>query len=262
MSDVFEPCQSQFVDRPMLGPAMAAIKEFHYDKGISPRCEMPMGVESSQMLSNTVREMVACGKHFEQFCDVSKYDPRYLRAHLILEECGEMLDGMFKGDVVETLDGLADLIYVLLGTAVQFGLPLDLAFDEVHASNMTKAPRTGARLRDKGDTYVPPNILACLSGTPYQAALITETLATTEIGETSFDFHEWVERAYPDIVKKWGDRLRGVLVSETVNGKIEQTYVIEYPEGFTCGYGMQRNSSIAAEMLEAWNNHRRSTSRA
>jgi len=40
--------------------------------------------------------------------------------------------------MIETLDALADILYVTLGAGVSFGLQLDKAFDLVHQSNMSK----------------------------------------------------------------------------------------------------------------------------
>lgn len=87
-------------------------------------------------------------------------DPSYLRLSLITEELAELVDAINRGSEVDTLDALADLIYVVVGTAVTFGLPLAEAFAEVHKSNMTKAVRKpgDTRLRDKGETYVAPDL--------------------------------------------------------------------------------------------------------
>lgn len=82
-------------------------------------------------------------------------DPRFLRTHLILEETAELLEAMGRGDELLLLDALADLIYVILGTAIMFDLPLAEAFVEVHKSNMTKKVRTDSRCRDKGDWSLP-----------------------------------------------------------------------------------------------------------
>ena len=55
---------------------------------------------------------------------------------------------------------LADIIYVLVGFAVTFGLPLEKVFEEVHKSNMTKT--LGNKREDgkilKGEDYVPPRL--------------------------------------------------------------------------------------------------------
>lgn len=52
---------------------------------------------------------------------------------------------------------LADIIYVTVGMAVTFGLPLEEVFKRTHESNMTK---TGDKREDgkilKGEDYVPP----------------------------------------------------------------------------------------------------------
>lgn len=87
-------------------------------------------------------------------------DQGLFRSHLMVEELSETLDAIADGDRERILDGLADLTYVVLGTAVAFNLPLPAAFEAVHGSNMTKtrACANDPRLRHKGHTYEPPNI--------------------------------------------------------------------------------------------------------
>lgn len=94
--------------------------------------------------------------------DGNGYDDRLMRGHLMMEELAESLNAMADGDEAALLDGLADLKYVTHGTAVAFDLPLEEAFEEVHASNMTKNVGGGPRLSDKGQDYRPPNLLAVL----------------------------------------------------------------------------------------------------
>lgn len=65
-------------------------------------------------------------------------DNRFYRAHLIIEEVGEVLDALGKREEVDLADALGDLIYVLLGTAVTYDIPMEEVFDEIHRSNMTK----------------------------------------------------------------------------------------------------------------------------
>lgn len=45
-----------------------------------------------------------------------------LRARLIVEEFAETYAALHENDVVEAADGLADLLYVIYGTAVSYGL--------------------------------------------------------------------------------------------------------------------------------------------
>lgn len=87
-----------------------------------------------------------------------------LRAHLMLEELGELLVAMGDKDDEAILDGLADLCYVVIGTAIDYKLPLAEAFDEVHRSNMTKfrVEEGDIRMRDKGPDYSPPDIKGIL----------------------------------------------------------------------------------------------------
>ena len=82
-----------------------------------------------------------------------------LRSKLIREEATETLDAIQDGDLVEAVDGIADLIYVCLGAAVTWGVDLSPVFDLVHASNMTK---TGGVRADgkilKGPGFVAPDV--------------------------------------------------------------------------------------------------------
>ena len=96
---------------------------------------------------------------------VATKDPRFLRMHLILEEAAEVFAALLGGDELLLLDGLADLLYVVYGTAVTFDLPLEEAFEEIHSSNMTKDVVRSAdepRFRGKGEHFRAPNLRAIL----------------------------------------------------------------------------------------------------
>lgn len=95
----------------------------------------------------------------------STNDRRVFRLYLIMEEFGELMLAMSSCDEAAVLDGLADLAYVVIGTAVQFDLPLGEAFDEVHRSNMTKDSAKECRGESgngKGPSYSPPNMAELL----------------------------------------------------------------------------------------------------
>lgn len=89
-----------------------------------------------------------------------------LRLNLISEEFSELREALFRRDVVEVADALADLLYVVIGSALQWGIPLERVFAEVHRSNMTK--EGGGKRNDgkilKGPDYSPPDIAAVLRG--------------------------------------------------------------------------------------------------
>jgi predicted HAD superfamily Cof-like phosphohydrolase len=62
------------------------------------------------------------------------------RMDLIHEELEEYYQAVQNGDLVAIADALADLTYVVVGTAVVHGMDLQPLLDEVHRSNMTKDP--------------------------------------------------------------------------------------------------------------------------
>ena len=80
-----------------------------------------------------------------------------LRVKLIKEEAKETCDAIERGDLVEAVDGLCDLLYVTLGAAVEFGIDIEPIFDEVHRTNMLKE---GGGTRSDGKTLKPPGWVA------------------------------------------------------------------------------------------------------
>jgi len=74
-------------------------------------------------------------------------ETRALRVSLIQEEFAELVVALVDEDLVEVADALADLLYVVYGAGLSFGLDLEPLFTEVHRSNMSK---TGGRKREDG----------------------------------------------------------------------------------------------------------------
>jgi predicted HAD superfamily Cof-like phosphohydrolase len=92
-------------------------------------------------------------------------DERFLRLRLITSELGELADAMGIDDRVEIADALADMMYVIIGTGITYGIPVLDCLTEVHASNMTKESKTlapGEKGGVKGNGYQPPNLKAIL----------------------------------------------------------------------------------------------------
>jgi predicted HAD superfamily Cof-like phosphohydrolase len=94
---------------------------------------------------------------------------RDLRQALLTEEYQEYLDAETNLDLVEIADALADMVYIIYGTAWTYGIPLDAVIQEVHRSNMTKIdPNTGTVLRRadgkilKPVSFSPPDIPSIL----------------------------------------------------------------------------------------------------
>jgi predicted HAD superfamily Cof-like phosphohydrolase len=87
-------------------------------------------------------------------------DRRQLRLSLLVEEFNEYLEGEMANDKVAIADALADMIYIICGTALEYGIPLAVVFDEVQRSNMTKNPsqnREDGKIL-KGPDFEPPRI--------------------------------------------------------------------------------------------------------
>ena len=87
-----------------------------------------------------------------------------LRVALIEEEVGELRQAVTQLDLVEVADALGDIVYVVFGAALAFGIDLDRVLAEIHRSNMSKLDITGSPvLRPdgkvlKGPNYSPPNL--------------------------------------------------------------------------------------------------------
>src|SRR5690606_11390788 len=87
-----------------------------------------------------------------------------LRLELIREEYSELIDALHQSDIVETAHALGDMVYVIYGMALEFGIPLDKVVEEIHRSNMSKLGIDGKPIyREdgkvlKGPGYFPPRI--------------------------------------------------------------------------------------------------------
>ncbi len=80
-----------------------------------------------------------------------------LRLKLIKEELEELEDAIERGDLIAAADALADLGYVTIGSAVEWGIDLQPMFEEVHRSNMQKRwPDGETRYRPDGKVLKPP----------------------------------------------------------------------------------------------------------
>ena len=81
-----------------------------------------------------------------------------LRISLIEEELRELCEAVNDKDIVEVADALADLLYVVYGAGHAFGINLDLAFNNVHVSNMSKHGEEGKQInREDGKELKGPN---------------------------------------------------------------------------------------------------------
>lgn len=98
---------------------------------------------------------------------ISDAKTNLLRINLLAEELEELKEALAAGNIVEVLDALTDLQYVLDGAYLSFGLHdvKHAAFDEVHRSNMSKLGADGKPIRRpedgkvlKGPDYFKPDL--------------------------------------------------------------------------------------------------------
>jgi len=80
-----------------------------------------------------------------------------LRIKLLTEEVQEYAEAARSGDLVEVLDALADIAYILAGTIINHGMQevYDEAFNEVHRSNMAKLVNGKVIRREDGKVMKP-----------------------------------------------------------------------------------------------------------
>lgn len=110
----------------------------------------------------------ATGQGSYSIACIPSLEIQQLRLALLIEELEELSVALLEKDVVETADALADLMYLIYGTAEECGLDIEPIFDEVHRSNMTKIGPAGIERRSDGKIlkpagYEPPNIAKVLS---------------------------------------------------------------------------------------------------
>lgn len=123
-------------------------------------------------MSKTTLEMVQVfhetyGLPVKSAPDISDEKTNALRINLLAEEVEELKEALEAGDIVEVLDALTDIQYVLDGAYLSFGLHgvKQAAFDEVQSSNMSKLGEDGkpiVRPEDgkilKGPNFFQPNL--------------------------------------------------------------------------------------------------------
>ena len=96
-------------------------------------------------------------KEFNIYIEASPTVPskktQNLRVRLIQEEFDELQEAMKTQDLPHIAKELADLLYVVYGTAISYGIDMEPVFKEVQRSNMSKV---GGYKREDGKWVKPP----------------------------------------------------------------------------------------------------------
>lgn len=103
---------------------------------------------------------------------------------VLREEFDEYVAAGEAGDLVQVADALADMVYVIHGTALEHGIDLDRVVTEAHRANMSKLGQDHQPVRRedgkvvKGPDYEPPDISAALTAQePAQVPVKKQRLA-------------------------------------------------------------------------------------
>lgn len=97
----------------------------------------------------------------------SRLDQANLYTNLVKEEYSELMEAVEQGNIVETADACADLIWVVEGLMYSLGIDPQTVWDEVAKSNNSKTVDGKLVKRDDGkvlkpETFRPPNIQRAL----------------------------------------------------------------------------------------------------
>ena len=96
-----------------------------------------------------------------------KNEQTQLYMNLIKEEFEETVKAFDEEDLVEVADGLADMVWVIMGMCNSVGIDFDKIWEEVKSSNMSKFVDGKFIKNDVGkimkpETYFKPNIKKAL----------------------------------------------------------------------------------------------------
>lgn len=94
--------------------------------------------------------------HFNPQRDIWSKSPTQVeyRLSLIREEVGELEDAIKGHDLIETVDALTDILYVVYGAYTAFGVDADKAFELVHNSNMSKLCKSEDEAKETVEHYL------------------------------------------------------------------------------------------------------------
>lgn len=149
------------------GSMMGLVDEFHAHLKLPQRqlmADIPESADADAALDLYADQFKSLSvRLLDDFTRRFPNDQRFVRLHLFAEETlYEMAQAFAARDEVKTLDALSDGLYVLMGCACIFDMPIGPGFVEVHQSNMTKEKQPEdehkARVRQKGPSYVAPDL--------------------------------------------------------------------------------------------------------
>lgn len=131
-------------------------------------CKTAIGEKMTECVAeNSVQGGMNAVGEFHAACDAPVFDQekpcqfpndkdRELRMSLLKEEFEEYVEAEKENDIVAVADALADMLYIIFGTAHAYNIPLDEIFLEVHSTNMEKVGENGkVKRREDGKILKP-----------------------------------------------------------------------------------------------------------
>lgn len=124
-----------YLQRHHKNPMQYAIEDFmrRCDQEVALYPQLPSAAIRTLRIRLMVEELLGAVDP-EEF----EADPNAYVHMLIRNKSDELIASMLKGDLVGVADGLADVLYVVIGTAVAYGIDIQEVFNEVHRSNLSK----------------------------------------------------------------------------------------------------------------------------
>jgi predicted HAD superfamily Cof-like phosphohydrolase len=99
----------------------------------------------------------ACGHSLSEVSpEIPNLKTLQLRERLISEEYEELMTALNEEDMEGIVDGACDLIYVILGTCVRFGIDPVPVWEAIHAANLKKFGE-GSWRDENNKIMKPPN---------------------------------------------------------------------------------------------------------
>lgn len=125
-----------YLQRNTKNPMQTAIEEFmrRCDQEVAKYPQLP----SEEIVTLHIRLMVEELLGAVDPDEFIKHGPNRYVGLLIRNKSDELIASMLNGDLVGIADGLADVLYVVIGTAAAYGIDIQEVFDEVHRSNLSK----------------------------------------------------------------------------------------------------------------------------
>ena len=142
-----------------MNPMQEAVYDFHYATNSTTR-DVPEltdpELRAKLIMEEAVETVAAMGFYADAY--ISHVNPNPEDPWVI--EVAEFHKGYDEPNFPDAIDGLADLLYVIFGSAVAWGIDLEPFFNEVHRANMAKlsGPKRedGKQLKPEG--WQPPAI--------------------------------------------------------------------------------------------------------